>query len=97
MKKILATVLFCTLFSFSLVSCGGKNNKVSAISGEEQNKEVTEGEKGNPIEKLDVCIGPSPETMDPQLNSTLDGGTMIMHCFEGLGKSQMVRWNGFKQ
>ena len=65
MKKILATVLFCTLFSFSLVSCGGKNNKVSAISGEEQNKEVTEGEKGNPIEKLDVCIGPSPETMDP--------------------------------
>ena len=86
MKKILATVLFCTLFSFSLVSCGGKNNKVSAISDEEQNKEVTEGEKGNPIEKLDVCIGPSPETMDPQLNSTLDGGTMIMHCFEGLVK-----------
>ena len=86
MKKILATVLFCTLFSFSLASCGGKNNKVSAISDEEQNKEVTEGEKGNPIEKLDVCIGPSPETMDPQLNSTLDGGTMIMHCFEGLVK-----------
>ena len=86
MKKILATVLFCTLFSFSLASCGGKNNKVSAISDGEQNKEVTEGEKGNPIEKLDVCIGPSPETMDPQLNSTLDGGTMIMHCFEGLVK-----------
>ena len=56
MKKILATVLFCTLFSFSLASCGGKNNKVSAISDEEQNKEETEGEK--PFISVKISNGP---------------------------------------
>lgn len=33
---------------------------------------------------LDVCIGPNPESMDPALNTTADGGTMIIHAFEGL-------------
>lgn len=84
MKKILLTVLFLALFSFTLMSCGKK--KESAKDNKEQSTEDMEGEQGNPMEKLDVCIGPSPETMDPALNSTLDGGTMIMHCFEGLLK-----------
>ena len=33
---------------------------------------------------LHVQIGPSPETIDPALNSAVDGGNMILHAFEGL-------------
>lgn len=35
---------------------------------------------------LHVQIGPSPETIDPALNSAVDGGNMILHAFEGLLK-----------
>lgn len=31
-----------------------------------------------------VCIGPDPDTIDPALNSAVDGATMIIHTFEGL-------------
>lgn len=33
-----------------------------------------------------VQVGPSPETIDPALNSTVDGANMILHAFEGLLK-----------
>lgn len=85
MKKVLATILCLTMVALSLMSCGGKKNKSKASNVAEGEQSLNAGE-GDPIDKLDVCIGPSPETMDPQLNSTLDGGTMIMHCFEGLLK-----------
>lgn len=85
MKKVLATILCLTMVALSLMSCGGKKNKSKASNGAEGEQNLNAGE-GDPIKKLDVCIGPSPETMDPQLNSTMDGGTMIMHCFEGLLK-----------
>ena len=85
MKKVLATILCLTMLALSLMSCGGKKNKSKASNGAEGEQNLNAGE-GDPIKKLDVCIGPSPETMDPQLNSTMDGGTMIMHCFEGLLK-----------
>lgn len=33
---------------------------------------------------LAVNVGPDPDTIDPALNSAVDGGTMILHAFEGL-------------
>ena len=33
-----------------------------------------------------VQVGPSPETIDPALNSAVDGANMILHAFEGLLK-----------
>ena len=85
MKKVLAKILCLSMIALSLASCGGKKNKNKASATAEGEQNLNAGE-GDPIAKLDVCIGPSPETMDPQRNSTLDGGTMIMHCFEGLVK-----------
>ena len=37
---------------------------------------------GNKI--LKVQIGPNPETIDPALNSAVDGGNMLLHAFECL-------------
>ena len=31
-----------------------------------------------------VQVGPDPETLDPALNSTIDGGEMLIHSFETL-------------
>ncbi|HHW89848.1 MAG TPA: peptide ABC transporter substrate-binding protein [Clostridiales bacterium] len=33
---------------------------------------------------LVVCAGPNPDTIDPALNSAVDGATMILHAFSGL-------------
>lgn len=33
---------------------------------------------------LTVCVGPDPDTIDPALNSAVDGATLIIHAFEGL-------------
>ena len=33
---------------------------------------------------LNVNVGPDPDTIDPALNSSVDGATMIIHAFEGL-------------
>ena len=35
-------------------------------------------------ETLNVNVGPDPDTIDPALNSSVDGATMIIHAFEGL-------------
>ena len=32
---------------------------------------------------ITVNLASEPQTMDPQKNTTLDGGTMMLHLFEG--------------
>lgn len=34
--------------------------------------------------ELVVCVGPEPATIDPALNSSVDGASLIIHAFEGL-------------
>lgn len=51
----------------------------ASCSGKDSKKEA----KGS---VLHVQVGPSPETIDPALNSAVDGGNMILHAFEGLLK-----------
>lgn len=33
---------------------------------------------------LSVNVGPNPESIDPAINTTVDGATLIIHAFEGL-------------
>ena len=35
---------------------------------------------------MHIQVGPSPETIDPALNSAVDGANMILHAFEGVLK-----------
>ena len=39
---------------------------------------------GGKTQRLVVCVGPNPDTIDPALNSAVDGATMIIHAFSGL-------------
>ena len=43
---------------------------------------VSAAEEGG--KELSVQVGPNPETLDPALNSAVDGGNMILHIFECL-------------
>jgi len=40
--------------------------------------------KSGKIDTLTVNVGSDPDTVDPALNSAVDGGTLISHAFEGL-------------
>lgn len=40
----------------------------------------------NGADGLSICLASEPETLDPGLNSSLDGATMIIHLFSGLTK-----------
>ena len=40
--------------------------------------------KGDDV--MDVCIASEPDSIDPALSTSLDGGTMNLHTFEGLVK-----------
>ena len=46
------------------------------------------GEKttGETITTLSVCLASEPDTLDPALNSAVDGATMVSHLFSGLAK-----------
>jgi ABC-type oligopeptide transport system substrate-binding subunit len=40
------------------------------------------------VPELNICLGSNDNTMDPAINSSVDGASMIIHGFEGL-----YRWN----
>ena len=68
MKKRVISVLLAALMTVSM--CAGTVMSVAA--------EEAEGKQ------LSVQVGPDPETIDPALNSAVDGGNMILHAFECL-------------
>ncbi|MBR4016514.1 MAG: hypothetical protein IKK11_01725 [Oscillospiraceae bacterium] len=39
-------------------------------------------------DSLSVCLASEPDTLDPALNSAVDGATMLVHLFAGLAKWQ---------
>ena len=65
------TLLVSMIFLAGLfVACGEKKTSTAASTGS----------------VLHVQVGPSPETIDPALNSAVDGANMIIHAYEGLLK-----------
>ncbi|SFQ07712.1 oligopeptide transport system substrate-binding protein [Lachnospiraceae bacterium XBB1006] len=70
-KKLLSLLLCATLTGTLFAGCGGEKKTSS------EKNEAT----GN---MLTVTIASEPETIDPTLNSSMDGATYILHTFEGL-------------
>ncbi len=91
-KKALALFLAATM-AFSLAACGGGGNDAadnaqSSADGSNAEADGNEDANATPVSTdgkiLSVQVGPDPETIDPALNSAVDGGNMILHAFEGL-------------
>ncbi len=87
MKRKLSIIFAVALVVGSLTACGGKNNTNKTPA--DQTTTTDEGTKDGSTtstegKQLAVQVGPNPETIDPALNSAVDGGNMILHSFEGL-------------
>ena len=72
MKKILALALVAVML-FALVACGD-NNDTSSKGGDSSKTSIA------------VCLASEPDTLDPALNSAVDGATLVSHLFSGLAK-----------
>ena len=70
MKKTLA-MLLALVMMLSLVACGGGSDNTDDAAV---------------ANSLSVCLASEPDTLDPALNSALDGATMCVHLFSGLTK-----------
>jgi len=73
MKRLLALML-ALVMALTLCACGG--GETSEPSGDETAA----------VNEIAVCLASEPDTIDPALNSAVDGATMISHLFSGLAK-----------
>ena len=77
-KKYVALLLSVVMLIGVMAGCGGKTATESAGTSA-----AAAGEKDMDIS---ICLASEPETIDPALNSAVDGGTMLCHFEEGLMK-----------
>lgn len=93
MKKRLI-VAICLVIALSVSACGKKatvsNNDVTNTpeATKEADQSTDTQKEATPVattgKDLKVQLGPNPETLDPALNSAVDGGNMLLHAFECL-------------
>lgn len=79
MKKIVSLVLVLVMALCLLASCGNEQKPAATDA-----PAATEAPAAEASKILPVQVGPNPETLDPALNSAVDGGNMILHLFECL-------------
>lgn len=73
MKKTLALLLAVVMvFSLALAGCSKATN------------DGTTSDASNIADEMTICVGPYPDTIDPALNSAVDGATYVIHAFAGL-------------
>jgi peptide/nickel transport system substrate-binding protein/oligopeptide transport system substrate-binding protein len=85
MKKKAALFLAVVLTLSTLAGCGKKEETTSSAPTGTTSETPTEATSTSTGEKtLAVQIGPDPETIDPALNSAVDGGNMILYTHECL-------------
>lgn len=86
MKKRSLSLLMASVMAFGAAGCSGSapadTSKSDASKAETSKTSATNTAAGEKI--LSVQVGPNPETMDPALNSAVDGGNMLLHNFECL-------------
>lgn len=86
MKKRIFHLLLTAAMVAGLAGCGSSAAKetTAASDNNQTTAESTEAGSTTGEKILKVQVGPDPETVDPALNSAVDGGNMILHAFEGL-------------
>ncbi len=75
MKRIVALLLAVVLV-FSFAAC---SKKADTPDSKKDNKTAAK-------DSIAVCLASEPDTIDPALNSAVDGATLLAHLFSGLAK-----------
>ncbi len=101
MKKSLKTKSFAILLVFVMVlataftACGTKETGKDSTNTPSDSGSNTDTDAGSDADTgsdtaeglvIDVSVGPEPETIDPTMNTSVDGASLINHVFEGLMK-----------
>ncbi|MDE7266653.1 MAG: peptide ABC transporter substrate-binding protein [Lachnospiraceae bacterium] len=94
-RRALAFLLAATMV-LGLTACGSGNSGTTNPAPADGNTAATNENSGSGTQTaepaasstgekiLSVQVGPDPETIDPALNSAVDGGNMLLHSFECL-------------
>ncbi|MBR0161470.1 MAG: peptide ABC transporter substrate-binding protein [Oscillospiraceae bacterium] len=87
MKKILAMILALAMV-FALAACGGSAAPAAteAPAAAEPAEAAAEPAAEAGPSSIAVCLASEPDTLDPALNSAVDGATLVSHLFSGLAK-----------
>ncbi len=91
MKKILALVLALAMI-FALAGCGSSSASTTATAAPADNNASAKTETAPAPaaaaepSSIAVCLASEPDTLDPALNSAVDGATLVSHLFSGLAK-----------
>jgi len=85
MKRIL-TLILVVVMVFGLVACSkpetSESPSESATASESASQSVEPS--ATVPQELNVCVGPEPATLDPNMNEAVDGMIYITHLYEGL-------------
>lgn len=91
MKKKALSLLLAACMVFGLAACGSSetpeastDNTTTSTSTETNQAADAATTVSTGDKELAVQIGPDPETIDPALNSAVDGGNMLLHSHECL-------------
>ena len=86
MKKLFA-ILLSAVMVLGLAACGDSAaNTSSGDAAATETAETAETTSGDKTQALNVCLASEPATLDPALNSSVDGATMCLHLFSGIAK-----------
>ena len=78
MKKRIAALILVLAMVLALAACGSKQEQPAEGSAA--------AEPAAAGSSLAVCLASEPDTIDPALNSAVDGATLLAHLFSGLAK-----------
>lgn len=83
-KRFLAAGIACALLA---AGCGGGNSGGSSSGGSgDSSSGGGSSSGGSGTQEISVCLASEPATLDPALNSAVDGATLCAHMFSGLAK-----------
>ncbi|MCR4692112.1 MAG: peptide ABC transporter substrate-binding protein [Lachnospiraceae bacterium] len=68
------------------IEAAAQEDEAAAADAESGEGEAKEDGAASAADGLNVCIASEPDTLDPALNSAVDGATMLVHLFSGLAK-----------
>ncbi len=91
MKKMIA-LLLALVMVFSLVACSSSAPAADTSTDTTTNDtaatpaDTAADTTGTGASEINVCLASEPDTVDPALNSSVDGATMLAHLFSGLAK-----------
>ncbi len=98
MKKKLVSLVLASSLVLSLAACGDtapastdtdtQSTEAQTATESKDSTAPADTTAAEPVgeQKINVCLASEPASLDPALNSAVDGATLINHLFSGLAK-----------